>query len=145
MGSEVQASSIERRRAAADTGRCECTAEADRPVRKARQNHFTKWSELIELANKAGKTVRDALWNLFVRIGMPTTLQTDNGGEFVNATVKEFIAECMINFIQGTPYHPQTQGSVESANKTLRRGLNKAMKDKSRQSWPFPRLLALVQ
>ncbi len=54
---------------------------------------------------------------LFLMQGAPVILQSDNGREFVADIIKEMVKiwkECKI--VNGSPRHPQSQGSVERAN-----------------------------
>ena len=52
-------------------------------------------------------------------IGKPDTLQTDNGGEFNNEEMKVFFKNQKIEYIRGSSYHPQSQGTVEGFNRTI--------------------------
>ena len=51
-------------------------------------------------------------------------LHTDNGKEFVNELLTNWLEERNIKYILGGKYHPQSQGTVESLNKTIKRFLN---------------------
>ena len=52
-------------------------------------------------------------------IGKPDILQTDNGGKFNNEEMKIFLKNQEIEYIWGSPYHPQSQGAVEGFNRTI--------------------------
>lgn len=63
-------------------------------------------------------------------------LQHDNGREFVNEPIAQLAAMYPnMQFIRGRPRHSQTQGSVESANKTVERKLAAMMHDTGRSDW----------
>ena len=52
--------------------------------------------------------------------GCPLILQSDNGKEFVNKVIKrlkQLWPECVL--VRGRPRHPQSQGSIERANKDV--------------------------
>ena len=53
-------------------------------------------------------------------------LHTDNGKEFVNNTLFSWIENSRIRHVLGRKYHLQSQGAVESFNKTIQRFLNEA-------------------
>ena len=53
-------------------------------------------------------------------------LHTDNGKEFVNNTLSSWLENRRIRRVLGGKYHPQSQGAVESSNKTIQRFLNEA-------------------
>jgi len=48
---------------------------------------FTGFIVLRALKNKRADTVAETLWNIFTTIGPPKVLQSDNGTEFLNATL----------------------------------------------------------
>ena len=56
---------------------------------------------------------------------MPQTLQSDNGREFINQIIVNFVKEwhSNIQLISGRPRHPQSQGLVERAHQTLHKKL----------------------
>lgn len=89
------------------------------------QDHFTKFSFLRGLKDKKAQTILNTLKDIFLTIGAPKILQTDNGGEFVNDLLDKYLATCWPGLvrIKGAPYHPQSQGSVERANGDVKRML----------------------
>src|SRR5207253_2936897 len=84
------------------------------------QDHFTKFSLLRVIKTKEASAVADVLQPLFELIGPPRILQSDNGKEFTAKVIRELCARMDISIINGRPYHPQSQGSVESANKHMK-------------------------
>ena len=46
-------------------------------------------------------------------------IYTDNGAEFKNKLIKSYWEGKGINFVNGTPGHPQSQGAIEAFNKTV--------------------------
>ena len=68
--------------------------------------------------------------------GCPLILQHDNGREFVNqvvARLKRLWPGCII--VRGRPRHPQTQGSIERANKDVEEILGKWMTTHGSTRW----------
>ena len=53
--------------------------------------------------------------------GMPKILQTDNGKEFDIQHTKHYRTEYDIKLIHSSPYHPQTNGSVEVTHKEIQK------------------------
>ena len=51
-------------------------------------------------------------------------LHTDNGNEFVNELLTNWLEKRNIKHILRGKYHPQSQGAVESFNKTIQKFLN---------------------
>ena len=56
---------------------------------------------------------------IFTMVGVPKILQSDNGGEFKNSILDQYLSKINVRHIFGSPYHPQLQGSVEAYNKTI--------------------------
>ncbi|PRP76213.1 KRAB-A domain-containing protein 2-like [Planoprotostelium fungivorum] len=65
---------------------------------------------------------------------------SDNGGEFVNNKVKQFIEDLQksgiaAKWVNGAPHHPQSQGGVERTNKTFKEMLVKRMCQMNHPRW----------
>jgi hypothetical protein len=58
----------------------------------------------------------------------------DNGTEFKGG-VAQICKELGIRMIRGRAYHPQTQGTVERANRTFKRRLSALQAQKGRSNW----------
>ena len=56
--------------------------------------------------------------------GCPEHLHLDNSKEFTAEVVQQLCHAMNIKVIHGSPYHPQTQGQVESFNKNVKATLN---------------------
>ena len=53
-------------------------------------------------------------------------LQSDNGTEFKNKLLGDYLQKKKIDHIFGSPYHPQSQGSVEVFNRIIQNFLTSA-------------------
>jgi len=80
---------------------------------------FSKYAHAIPL--NASREVARAMASTF-KGGRPSTLQTDNGGEFVSTTFKDVLGG-KTKHVLSRPYTPQAQGAVERFNGTLKRHL----------------------
>ena len=73
----------------------------------------------------------------FNHLGHPSILRSDNGTEFVNRVMDGLVLLFPgMQFICGRPRHSQSQGSVESANKSVQWKLAAMMKDANTRNWP---------
>ena len=78
----------------------------------------------IPLPDKSSIGVIEALrLHLISTFGVPTTLISDNGGEFASAVFVEFCRRYGINHKFTTPYHPSSNGFVERFHRTLKQSL----------------------
>ena len=88
------------------------------------KDHFDKFMFGAALKNKKKEPVRDFLRWLYSsgNAALPDRWGSDNGGEFINALMKQLVAE-LAPLVQshGMPRHPQSQGLVEISNKTCKR------------------------
>ena len=69
----------------------------------------------------------------FAQFMPPKILHTYNGDEFKNKLINSYWEGKGINFVNGTPGHPQSQGAIEAFNKTVQNFLildKAAQKDK---------------
>ena len=88
-------------------------------------DHFSKYAWAIPIKNKEAITVRNAIANVFIQ-GHPEIIQSDNGKEFTNKILDEYLFGINVTHIYGSPYHPQSQGAIEAFNKTVQKALSAA-------------------
>lgn len=100
------------------------------------KEHLTKYSILRPLVCKKAVEVAKELFNIFLDFGAPLVLQSDNGREFTASIIKELgnIWPALV-FVNGRPRHPQSQGSVERGNSTVKDSLVAWMRDNNTSSW----------
>jgi len=87
------------------------------------------------LKNKTALAVKNALSSLVYREGSPAIIQTDNGREFNNEILINYLNERNIRYKRGRPRHPQNQGQVERSNQTLVSKLAKCLSNQIRKRW----------
>nr|KYP75181.1 Retrovirus-related Pol polyprotein from transposon 17.6 [Cajanus cajan] len=81
---------------------------------------FTKWIEAEPLACISALQVQKFLWrNVITRFGVPHTLVTDNGLQFTDRKLNEFLAGLGVQHKFTSVEHPQTNGQAELANKVI--------------------------
>ncbi|KAK9050039.1 hypothetical protein SSX86_030992 [Deinandra increscens subsp. villosa] len=87
-------------------------------------DYFTKWVEAKPLANISGKQVKRFVWEHIVcRFGLPLYIITDNGQQFAGNPFAEWCEELHINQVFTSVAHPQANGQVERANRSLVEGI----------------------
>ena len=83
-------------------------------------NWLTNWVEAFPLQRKDAQTMAEILMDeIFPRYGGPRVLVTDNGGEFVNAIMKEVTGYLSVKHVTTSPYHPQSNAKVERFHRFL--------------------------
>lgn len=93
---------------------------------------YSKWPEIVKTTSTTTTATIAILRNLFARFGMPTTLVSDNGTQFVSGPFKEFCQRNGIAHITTAPFHPQSNGQAERFVDTLKRSLRKIRTDESK-------------
>ena len=58
--------------------------------------------------------------NIFSRFGVPKAIISDGGSHFCNKPFESLLTKCGVKHKVATPYHPQTSGQVELANKDIK-------------------------
>jgi len=89
-------------------------------------DYFTKWIEAEPLAAISAKNVQNFVWkNIVCQFGVPNTIVSDNGRQFIDQGLQTFYADLDIKSITSSVEHPQTNGQAEAANKVLLNELKK--------------------
>ena len=87
------------------------------------QDHFSKFCMAYPLRNKTAETVLKKIKKFFSYYGEPEQFGSDNGKEFVNSLLINFLNSKNIDFIRGMPYNPHSRGSDERLHQTLKKSL----------------------
>lgn len=84
------------------------------------QCELTKYVEAYPLETKTAQEVARTFVNNFIlRYGVPKTIATDRGAEFMCKTMNEVCKLLNINKINSTAYHHQSIGALENTHKHL--------------------------
>lgn len=83
-------------------------------------DHLTKWIELRAVPTTSANHIVEFLREQIVlRHGVPRTVLTDRGTPFSSRIFKHEMVTHRIHHAHSAPYHPQTNGLVERANRTI--------------------------
>jgi hypothetical protein len=96
--------------------------------------HFSKFVWIRGLKAKTIDEAADELVKWLNDNGYISILACDNGGEFKGEVI-EVCKKRGIKIIRGRAYHPQSQGSIEVANRVFKKRLRAARADTGIQSW----------
>ncbi|KAL6334707.1 hypothetical protein AAG906_021366 [Vitis piasezkii] len=72
--------------------------------------------------------------NIFSRFGVPKAIISDEGAHFCNKPFEALLSKYGVKHKVATPYHPQTSGQVELANREIKNILMKVV-NSSRKDW----------
>ena len=85
----------------------------------------SKWIEVIPMAVCSAATTIQALRTLLAQFGLPESIVSDNGPQFVSNEFQEFCRVNGIRQIRVAPYHPSSNGLAERAVRIFKDGLKK--------------------
>ncbi|RVW88702.1 Pro-Pol polyprotein [Vitis vinifera] len=98
-------------------------------------NYVSKWVEAIPCKHNDHRVVLKFLKeNIFSRFGVPKVIISDGGTHFCNKPFETLLAKYGVKHKVATPYHPQTFGQVELANREIKNILIKVV-NTSRRDW----------
>ena len=97
-------------------------------------DYGTKYPEAIPLKTVDAETVANALIDIFSRTGIPREILSDQGSNFMSATIRHLCSLLHIKKLKTSPYHPQANGLVENFNRTLKKML-KCYSDTEAKDW----------
>jgi len=93
---------------------------------------FTRWVELAPIPNMEATTVAKAFFETWLcRYGAPSTIVSDQGTQFESSLFKTLCELSGIIKCRTTPYHPQSNGSVERMHRTLKTILRCTLEEKN--------------
>jgi hypothetical protein len=112
------------------------------PICPKSQNRFiltvldlaTHYPEAIALHEHTAPTVAKALTTVFSKFGFPLEILSDQGTDFMSDVMRHFTQEFDIKQIRTSPYRPQTNGSCERFNRTMK-SMIRSLTDKFHDSW----------
>ena len=111
------------------------TTEAGNSYILTMMDDLSKYSLAVPLPNHTANTVAKAFVTNFVCVhGIPDTILTDQGTDFLSKIFTEVCRLLKINKINTSPYHPQTNGSLERSHRTLAEYLRHYV-DKDLNNW----------
>ncbi|GAB0088957.1 Zinc finger, CCHC-type [Sergentomyia squamirostris] len=88
---------------------------------------YSRWVEAKVMTNTSAGAVNDFLSEIFMRMGTPRELVSDNGPPFGSNEFIDFCKSKNIKVLKSPPYHPQSNGICERAVQTVKNSLKREM------------------
>jgi hypothetical protein len=83
-------------------------------------DYFTKWVEAIPLKKVTSENMVEFVKeHIIYRFGIPQTITTDQGAQFVSLEFREFAESMGIKLFNSSPYYAQANGQAEASNKIM--------------------------
>ena len=84
------------------------------------EDYFIKWIEAWAILDQEAKTIAQKILNdMFLHFSLPDRLHSDKGRQFEGKLIGELCKLLQMEKTLTTPYHPQVDGLVERANRTI--------------------------
>ncbi|GJY14948.1 reverse transcriptase domain-containing protein [Tanacetum coccineum] len=98
-------------------------------------DYFIKWIEAKPVTTITGNQIKKFVWdNIVCRFGLPGEIISENGKQFRDDPFKDWCEKLCIHQHFTSVKHPQTNGLVERANRSLGEGM-KARLDERSKNW----------
>ena len=86
---------------------------------------YTKWLDVHVTTSTSTAVTVELLRKSFSTFGLPEVLVSDNAAGFTSEDFELFLKSNGVKHVRTPPYHPSSNGLVERAVQTLKRGLKK--------------------
>ncbi|GKD87933.1 reverse transcriptase domain-containing protein [Tanacetum coccineum] len=98
-------------------------------------DYFIKWIEAKPVVTITGNQIKKFVWdNIVYRLGLPGEIISDNGKQFRDNLFKDWCEKLSIRQHFISVKHPQANGLVERANRSLGEGMKEGL-DKGNKDW----------
>ena len=89
-------------------------------------DYATRYPKAVALRSTDAEHIAEELVTVFLRVGVPHEILTDQGSNFTSRLLTELYRLLHVHAIRTSPYHSQTDGLVQRFNQTLKAMLQKA-------------------
>ena len=86
---------------------------------------FSRYTKAFAIKDKSAEAVADNLKELFLRMGIPNRILSDQGKEFVGTLNAQLFRSLGIKHCCSSPEHPQGNGMIERYNRTIKDQIRK--------------------
>ena len=86
-------------------------------------DHFSKLCKSYLLEDKKSIGILNCFKQFILEFGIPLSVGTDNGREFKNKLLSDYMKDNNIKYVHGLPYKPHSQGVCERVHKTIKTSL----------------------
>jgi Integrase core domain len=96
---------------------------------------YSRWGECFPLKTLTAKETCDRLMELFLRVGLPSAIISDNATNMVSGLNKELYKRLEVEIRLTTPFHPKGNGIAERLNQTMKNMLHHIFISDEPRNW----------
>lgn len=82
---------------------------------------YTKYLCSFKIKHKTAENVQKILNQIFINYGISKEIQSDNGKDFSNNLLRQFLRQLNIRIIHGRSRNHKAQSQVERVNQTIKK------------------------
>lgn len=82
-------------------------------------DYYSRYKEIKIMKSITSDETVNVLKEIFSRLGIPVSITSDNGRQFISGEFKSFCSEFGIRLYNSIPYWPQQNGEVERQNRDI--------------------------
>lgn len=98
-------------------------------------DYYSKYPLVEALPTLSSKAVAEKTRKIVAMFGIPNTIISDNGPQFVGKEYQDLMREHAISHITSSPHHPQSHGFIERMIRTVKTLFRKANLDEALMSY----------
>ena len=83
-------------------------------------DYFSRFVKIQKLTSTTSTNVITVLKSIFARHGIPATLVTDNGPQFISNEMNQFSSTYGFHHVTSSPHYHQSNGQAERMVKTIK-------------------------
>ncbi len=89
-------------------------------------DYYSRYPEVVRLSTSTSASIIQAFKSVFSRHGIPETLVSDNGPQFVSQEFRQFADKYGFHQVTTSPHYPQANGQAERTVQTVKQLLRRS-------------------
>ena len=92
-------------------------------------DYFSKYTLVEHLTTTTSQKVADTSRHIFASFGIPNTIISENGPQFIGAAYQQMLRDFDVTHITSSPHHPMSHGFIERQIRSVKAIMRKSPQD----------------